>query len=291
MRRSLTIFFLLLLGTLLVKQVRAPAPHIDVPDTEPEPEPVPVPNSSDDDSSIAGSSSGDGDDSGDDSGGIDQIIGDGSSSDGTPAAPAAASADGNEAEFEEEDTDYSEILDAVSDLLDAITSIISDLGGGSSTTISVPLPTAASPCYSVSSIYNECGVHNSEFPYLIFPVQASCLCYVTEGNDTTATWAPSSYDGYLSSCNDYAQTQTRATITQVGNSTTEFNLCSSAGDVRATPALTAASSTTTSSAAAASSTTAISTPTTTPTIGVASRMSVLRPLIVCIGLWFGRMVI
>lgn len=280
MRRSLTILCLLLLGTLLVKQVRGAIPH-----PEPEPEPVTVPKIGDDDGS--GSSSGDGDDTGDDG-----FLGIGSSSGETPvAAPVAPSAEGNEAEFEEEDTDYSEILDAVSDLLDAITSIISDVADGSSTTISAPLPSAAVPCYRASSIYNECGLHNTEFPNLVFPIQASCLCYVTKGNDTTATWAPSSYDGDLSRCNDYAQTQTQATITQIGNSTAEFNLCSSAGDVRATPALAAASSTTTTSATPASSTTAPSTPSNTGTSSSADRISVLRPLIVCMGLWFCKMVI
>lgn len=291
MRRSVTILFLLLLGTLFVKQVRAPLPHLDEP--TPDEEPAPVPNTSEDDGSGSGAGSSDGDDS---EGGIGEILDGGTSSgepssDGIPAAPVAAPAEGNEAIFEEEDNDYSEVLDAVSDLLDAITSIISDLGDGSSTTVSAPLPTAALPCYSVSSIYNECGLHNSEFPYVVFPIQASCLCYVTKGNDTTATWAPSSYDGYLSDCNNYAQTQTQASITNIGNSSSAFNLCASAGDVRATPALAAASSTITSTATPASSTAAPSIPIATGTSSSASRMSVLRPLIVCIGLWFCRMVI
>ena len=279
MRRSLTLLYLLLIAILLAKQVRAPLPHPDVSEPEPEPEPEPVSNPSNSES--------DSGDEGDDSsvGGIPfEPI------DPAPAAPVSPPAEGNEAEFEEEDVDYGEILEHVSELLDAITSIISELDDGSSTTISAPLPTAALPCYSVSSIYNDCGLHNSSFPNAEFPVQASCLCYHTSGNDTTATWAPSIYDGYMSSCNDYAQTQQQASITSIGNSSSVFNLCSSAGDVRATPALAAASSTTTTSATPAAQTTTASTPTATGTSGSADRMSVLNPLVLCTGVWLFRLV-
>lgn len=281
MRRSLKILFLLLVGTLLVKQVRAPAPHPETTDSDSDSEPQPVPNTNHDDNS--GSSSGEGEDLG--------HVGGITLSGGTPAAPVAPPAEGNEAEFEEEDVDYSEILKHVSELLDAITAIISDLDSGSSTTVSAPLPTAALPCYSVSSIYNECALRKSEFPHVVFPIQASCLCYVTKGNDTTAIWAPDSYDGHMSRCNNFAQTQSQASITNVGNNSSAFNLCSSAGDVRATPALAVPSSTTTPSATPASTTTAPSTPTATGTSGSAKRVSVLRSLVVCMGLWLCRMVI
>lgn len=285
---------MLLIGTLLVKQVRAPPPvsHPDDTDTDTgsdsdpdtdtgsDTDPAPVASTGDHDQ---GSSSGEGDD-----------IGDGMiSNGGTPAAPVTPPAEGNEAEIKEEDIDYNEIIEHVSELIDAITSIISDLDDGSSTTISAPLPTAALPCYSVSSIYNKCALSTSVFPNVIFPVQASCLCYATQANDTTATWEPSSYDGYMSSCNDFAQTQTLASITAIGNSSSAFNLCSSAGDVRATPALALPSSTAAPSAtaaASASSTVAPATPTATGTSGSANRVSVLRPLLVCVGLWFCRMV-
>lgn len=279
MRHSLTILFALLISTLLVKQVRAPLPHAVDTEPEPEPEPEPVPNQGEE--SGSDSTSGSDDDSG--------TVGIGS-----PAAPVSPPAEGNEAEFEEEDTDYSEILEHVKDLLDAITEIISDLADGSSTTVSAPLPTAALPCYHASSIYNGCGLHNSVFPNVVFPIQASCLCYVTEGSNTTAIWAPSSYDGLLSSCNKFAQTQTLASITKVGNSTSDFNLCASAGDVRATPALAAASSTTTISATPApgsTTTPAASTPTATGTSGSANRVSALRLLIASIGLWLCRIAI
>ena len=280
MRRSSTILFLFLIGTLLVKQVRAPAPvsHPDVPDTDTgsEPDPEPVKSTGDDDNT---GSSGEGDN-----------IGDGiTSSVGTPAV-AVTPAEGNEAEIKEEDIDYNEILEHVSELIDAITSIISDLEDGSSTTVSAPLPTAALPCYSVSSIYNKCALETSVFPNVIFPYQASCLCYITNAKENTTSWAPSSYDGYMSRCNDFAQTQTLASITAIGNSSSAFNLCSSAGDVIATPALALPSSTTTTSATPASSTVALSTATATGTSGSARRISVLRPLAVCVGLWFCRMV-
>ena len=282
MRHSLTLLYLFIIAVLFAKQVRAPLPHPDVtePKPEPEPEPEPVSNPSD-----SGYNSGDeGDDTSIGGTPLEPVA-------PAPAAPVGPPAEGNEAEFEEEDVDYSEILEHVSDLLDAITSsIISELDGGLSTTVSAPLPTAALPCYSVSSIYNECGLHNSVFPNVIFPIQASCLCYHTEGNDSTATWAPSIYDGYMSSCNNYAQTQKQASITSIGNSSSVFNLCSSAGDVRATPALAAASSTTTTSATPAAKTTTASTPTSTSTIGSAGRMSISNPLIFCTGLWLFRLV-
>ena len=283
MRRSLPALLLLLLGTLLVQHVRAAFPHIE----DPAPDPVPVPSSGNDDGDSP-LTSGDLDGSGGGDGGIIP-------SGGTPAAPPA---EGNEADFEEEDTDYGEILEHVSDLLDAITSIISDVDDDGSSTITTttataPLPTAALPCYSVSSIYDECALHNSEFPNVVFPIQASCLCYVTKGgNHTAATWAPSSYDGLLSRCNDFAQTQTLvSTITKVGNSSNgDFSLCSSAGDVRATPALAvAASSTTTQSATPASATTAAIMPIATSTDSSGNRVYVLRPLFACLGLWLCRM--
>lgn len=271
MRHSLTILFVLLIGTLFVKQVRAPLVDIEpVPEPVPEPEPEPVPNSSEG----SGSDSNPGNDDNDS----------GTVGIGSPAVAAAPPAKGNEADFEEEDTDYSEILEHVKDLLDALTEIISDVADGSSTTVSAPLPTAALPCYYASSIYNGCGLHNSVFPHVIFPVQASCLCYETQSGNTAAIWAPSSYDGLLSNCNKFAQTQTLASVTKVGNSTADFNLCASAGDVRATPALAAASSTS-SPSATPSNTPAASTPTVTGTSSSASRISVLKPLILGIGLW------
>ena len=289
MRRSLPALFFLLLGILLVRHVRAAFPHIEDPAPEPAPEPVTDPVS-DPEPAPSGN---DGDDSPLTSGDLDGSDDDGGTipSGGTPAAPAVPLAEGNEAEFEEEDVDYGEILEHVSDLLDAITSIIPDVADDSSTTVSAPLPTAALPCYSVSSIYDECGLHNSVFPNLVFPIQASCLCYVTKGNDTTATWAPSSYDGLMSRCNNFAQTQTLvSTVTKIGNSSSDFSLCSSAGDVRATPALAAASSTTTQSAVPASATTAATFPIATSTINSGDQIYVLRPLIACLGLWLYRMV-
>ena len=289
MRRSLPALFFVLLSTLLVRHVRAPFPHIEDPAPEPPPKPITGPES-DPEPVTSGN---DGDDSPLTSGGLDGSDDDGgiTPSGGTPAAPAAPIGEGNEAEFEEEDIDYGEILEHVSDLLDAITSIISDAGDGSSTTVSALLPTAALPCYSVSSIYDECGLHNSEFPHVVFPIQASCLCYVTKGNDTTATWAPSSYDGLISRCNNFAQTQTLvSTITKVGNSSSDFSLCSSAGDVRATPALAAASSTSTQSVTPGSATTAAITPIPTSTDSSGDRLNVLRLLVACLGLWLCRMV-
>lgn len=279
MRHPLTLLFLLLIGTLLVKQVRAPLPH---PDEVPHPEPAPQPIYNDPDDNT-GSSPGDGDDTGGGAAGYGPL---------TPLGDPPAEA--NEAEIKEEDNDYSDILDAISSLLDAITSIISlEIDSSSSTTVSAPLPTAARPCYSVSSIYDKCALQNSVFPNVIFPIQASCLCYTSGASDTFPIWVPSSYDGLISSCNDYAQTQTLASITAIGNSSSQFNLCSSAGDVRATPALALPSSTTTSTATPASSPTTQTAPTSTSNEianGSPNRNSAIGSLILCIGLWIFRIV-
>ena len=282
MRSPVTLLFLFLIGTLLIKQVRAPLPH---PEENPDPDPAPLPKVNDNDDST-GTSSGD-ENSGGTSGGHE-----------APAAPAAPVGQANEQEVEEEDNHYSEILDAVSSLLDAITSIVSDLDDGSSTTISAPLPSAALPCYSVSSIYNNCGLHNSVFPNVIFPVQASCLCYRTSASATAAaTWVPQSYDGLISRCNDYAQTQTLASVTKVGNNSADFNLCQSAGDVRATPGLALPSSTsstrgiTTSTALPASSPTTQSAPTPTGSTGGARRNSWVGSFVVELTFWVCRMLI
>ena len=76
----------------------------------------------------------------------------------------------------------------------------------------------------------------------------------------------------------------------IGNQSSEFNLCASAGDVRATPALALASSTssaaattTTSSAQPANGPTTQSSPTPTGTSG-ASRVSVVWSLVAGVGL-------
>lgn len=183
----------------------------------------------------------------------------------------------------------------VSKLLDAISSALDDDSGNgpSTTTISRPLP-----CYRLSSIYNDCALHNSVFPNVIFPIQASCLCYhpiTNSASSTVATWVPSAYDGLLSSCNDYAQSQTLVTgISQIGNSSADFGLCLSAGDVRATPALAVASSATSTAtsttrggatAQPANGPTTQSAPTPTASTSGASqrRVSVVEAVIVGVG--------
>ena len=159
-----------------------------------------------------------------------------------------APGEGQEAEIEKEDKDYKEILDAVSSIIDDILSAADD---ESLTATSASIPPGASPCFDVGDIYDECSAYNSGFETEIFPVQASCLCYTAGDDDNIPTWAPDLYYGLMNSCCHYAQTQTQVHVTSLGS---RYDLCRSASDVIATPAL-----------ASPRSTIAAATHTTTPT--------------------------
>ena len=144
-----------------------------------------------------------------------------------------------------ENESESDIGEALSDILDAITSIIS-LAGGTSTVVpsAISLPTAAHPCLSAQNLFNSCASRASSsyaaapstqvcfapLPCVEEPsgpdtatanIQSSCLC-----PQATSTSAPGIFDGYLGSCNNYVQNQTQL-ATQSGL-TVATAFCSSA---------------------------------------------------------------
>ena len=126
-----------------------------------------------------------------------------------------------------EDEPESDIGEALSDILDAITSIISLADGTSTITSTISLPTAAHPCLSAQNLFNSCAsrasssyalalstqVCNGPLPCVQGPsgpdtatakIQSSCLCH-----PATSTAAPGIFDGYLRSCNNYVKNQTQ----------------------------------------------------------------------------------
>ena len=152
-----------------------------------------------------------------------------------------------------EDDSESDIGETLSDILDAITSIISDVIGGTTTVTSVAsLPTAAHPCLSAQDIYNSCASQTSGFNTTAATVQASCLCYQNQNQNqsTSSSWVPGLFDGFLASCNNYVQERTQLVSLQALETLTAF--CTTAGNVRvsttaavsSTPAVPTAAATT-----------------------------------------------
>lgn len=149
-----------------------------------------------------------------------------------------------------EDEPESDIGETLSDILDAITSIISDVVGGTTTiTSTASLPTAAHPCLSAQNVYNSCASQSSGFDFEAATIQASCLCYQ---NQSASSWVPGLFDNFLVSCNNYVQEQTQLVTRPVLETLTAF--CTNAGDVRvsttaavsSTPAVPTAAATTAS---------------------------------------------
>ena len=188
------------------------------------------------------------------------------------------------------ESEASDVGEHLSDILDAIISLVSLAVGGTTaagTTItSAPsIPTAAYPCSSAEVIYNSCS---SQFPgFDVSPqsAQARCLCYVGQGNYATA-WAPSIFDGYVSSCNNYVQAQTQlSTLQGVGG---DLGLCSSAGQVIAalsTTGAVASASTRTGSPSIPAATSAPSVQ--PPTMGMAIQCGIKWPLNLLVGIICG----
>ena len=131
-----------------------------------------------------------------------------------------------------EDEPESDIGETLSNILDAVTSIISDVIGGTTTvTSAASLPTAAHPCLSAQNIYNSCASETSGFNKSAATIQASCLCYQNQNqNQSTFSWAPGLFDGFLASCNHYVQEQTQLVTLPVLKTLTAF--CTTAGNVR-----------------------------------------------------------
>ena len=195
-----------------------------------------------------------------------------------PVAAPPASGKYNEAQIEDEETHYEEILDAIDSFVDALTDVLDENSS---------IPTAAYPCFDVLNIFNDCDSNYSSFDSGTFPVQASCLCYTARTNET-ATWAPKYYDGLISSCSDYASTQAQFSIGEITYTSGQSSLCSSAGDVRATPALVTPSPTSSKpspTATPTSSPTAQNTPIPTSSSRPAYQNVGSGLLIAVLGLW------
>ena len=150
-----------------------------------------------------------------------------------------------------EDDSESDIGETLSDILDAITSIISDVIGGTTTiTSAASLPTAAHPCLSAQEIYNSCASQIPGFNTTAATIQASCLCYQNQNQSRSFSWVPGLFDGFLASCNNYVQEQTQLVTLPVLETLTAF--CTTAGSVRvsttaavsSTPAVPTAAATT-----------------------------------------------
>lgn len=128
----------------------------------------------------------------------------------------------------EEDKPESDIAETLSDILDAITSIISLAGDGStSTTITstISLPTAAHPCLSAQKLFNSCSSQASSSYAVAGPSRRVCIeagdpCVTAPSGPHTAVASMQSsclcpsapgglFDGYLGSCRDYVQAQTQ----------------------------------------------------------------------------------
>ncbi len=125
-----------------------------------------------------------------------------------------------------EDEPESDIGETLSDILDAITSIISDVIGGTTTvTSAVSLPTAAHPCLSAQDVYKSCASLTSGFDTAAATIQASCLCY-----QHTSSWVPGLFDDFLGSCNNYVQAQTQ--LVTLPDLATVTAFCTSAGNVK-----------------------------------------------------------
>ena len=145
-----------------------------------------------------------------------------------------------------EDEPETDIGETLSDILDAITSIISDVVGGTTTiTSAASLPTAAHYCLSAQNVYHSCASQTSGFNTAAVTIQASCLCYQ---NQNTSSWGPGLFDGFLGACNNYVQGQTQlASLTGLD---TAAAFCTTAGNVRVSATPTASSTPTAASTTA-----------------------------------------
>ena len=185
-----------------------------------------------------------------------------------------------------ENESESDIGEALSDILDAITSIISLAGGTSTVTLAISLPTAAHPCLSAQNLFNSCAsrasssyaaapstqVCNAPLPCVEEPsgpdtatanIQSRCLC-----SQATSTSVPGIFDGYLGSCNNYVQNQTQ--LATRSGLTIAPAFCSSAP---------------TTAAVSITSTLPTVTPTTAPQ-AISSAATVLSPMIMSSRGWY-----
>lgn len=185
---------------------------------------------------------------------------------------------------EDPESEASDIGEHLLDILDAITSLASlavvGTTAAATTITSAPsIPTAAYPCSSAEVIYNSCSSQFPDFNVSPQSAQARCLCYAGQSNNATV-WAPSIFDGYVSSCNNYVQAQTQlSTLQGVGG---DLGLCSSAGQVIATTGTVASASTRTGSPSIPAAASAPSVQ--PPTKAMASQCGIKWPLTFLVGI-------
>ena len=167
----------------------------------------------------------------------------------------------------EEDKQESDIAENLSDILDAITSIISLAGdGGTSTTITstISLPTAAHPYLSAQNLFNSCSSQASSSYAVAGLSRRVCIeagdpCVTKPSGPKTAVASMQSrclcpsatglFDGYLGSCRDYVQAQTQlATQSGLGIAaafcTSDASVSPTTAAVSSIPALATVSETT-----------------------------------------------
>ncbi|MCJ1450581.1 hypothetical protein MMC28_000914 [Mycoblastus sanguinarius] len=245
--RPISVLFLNLVLTLLLVRAAGPVlPHVD-PDPDPAPD---VPN-------------------------------DGPNSDPSTPDIGAPGANIGPIGFTPSESDESDIGEHLSDILDAIQSIISIAAGGSTTVLASSVPPVAYGCLSAESIYSVCSANDTVFNTAATSYQASCLCYRTIGG--TPYWAPLAFDGYMSSCNDYVQAAIQYSTNQSGIETA-VSVCATGGDVRATPA---ANATNSGAAQTGSSPTIMTSPTSPPSTGIADRQRRSGGLFMFLGIVLG----
>ena len=196
----------------------------------------------------------------------------------------------------------SDIYDVLTDILNAIGSIIS-LEAAASTVISPagalpttePIePTAALPCLYVYDLFDACAspdfysdiaaattqacddgtcvAQTSSSDAAAATLQSSCLCYDIQ-DDGTSSYAPDEFNGYLGSCNHYVQAQTELVASHVAI-TTVFCTSATTTSMSITPTITPANSTTTSQPSSSSSSAST------------SAATVLSPMILFSGRWY-----
>lgn len=238
-----------------------------VPDPVPAPLPAPLPEVPVVGSGRSSGSSGDSSDpySGGSSGGTSEPLGPlriGSSAPDSGSQPAGSNG---------EKSNIGDVIDKIQSVLDAITSVVELSNGSPTTTSAASLPTAAYPCSSAQVVYDACAARTSNFSTMELTMQADCLCY------DISTIRP--FDGYMSSCNNFVQNQTRYAGTTASAIQNATSLCAQAQSV--STALLAAAST------AAPQMTAASTPTTPPSTGTASRLPTSHTLFLCLGFVLG----
>lgn len=212
--------------------------------------------------------------------------------------PPSNPSPGEPAEEEPESDSY----DALTDILDALMSILS-LEAAATTTISSAgalatgfiEPMDALPCLDVYDLFDSCAspafysniaaattqacddtcaAQTSSSDAAAATIQSSCLCYESQ-DQGTSSYAPDVFNGNLSSCNDYVQAQTQLAAQGLAV-TTAF--CKSASYTNVSPTTTTMSITPPVSTSTSSSTSQVSS---FPT----SAGTVLSPAIMSSGSW------